>query len=378
MAREGLQAELRTAIHVVVSEGLPTINKELSVKTNGDFSIISFSLCKQANPDASDGILLLSFQDVATTFPGKAKPRLHTSESSAQLRINTLEHELANTKETLHATIEAQLVNNEELETSKEELQLVNEELIAVNAELQSKIEQLFDMQNLLNDVSVGIIFLDQHMHIRRFTREATRIYRLAQSDVGRHFGDIKSDLECDDLLVSAQNVLNSLVPYEREMRTAHGTWCLARIQPYRSLDNVINGVVLTFTDITQRVDVIALQGALEIADGILNAVREPLLVLDSNLQVVAASLSLYHTFKVQANEVMRRPVYELGNRQWDTPALRTLLKSVFMNAEVFENHLIEHDFSNIGHRRMLLNARRIPSKIGHAQLILLAMKEMR
>jgi two-component system CheB/CheR fusion protein len=403
MAREGLQLELRAAIHTVVSDGLPVINKELSVKTNGDFSTVSFSLRKQTSPDASDGILLLSFQDVAITASSKTKPRLRTTESSAQLRIDALENELANIKETLQATIEAQQVSNEEmlssneemqstneemqstneeLETSKEELQSVNEELITVNAELQSKIEQLSDMQNdmknLLDNVSVGIIFLDQHMHIRRFTREATRVYRLAQSDVGRHLGDIKSDLEGDDLLVPAQNVLNSLVPYEREMRTTNGAWCLARIQPYRSLDNVIDGVVLTFTDITERVDAIALQEALEIAEGIVNTVREPLLVLDGALQVVAASHFFYQSFKVKANEVIRRPVYELGNHQWNIPTLRKLLEGVLNHGEVFENYLVEHDFPVIGHCKMLLNARRIPSKIGHTQLILLAIEEIK
>lgn len=403
MAREGLQLELRAAIHGAVSEGLPVINKELSVKTNGDFSTVSFSLRKQTSPDASDGILLLSFQDVAITASSKTKPRLRTTESSAQLRIDALENELANIKETLQATIEAQQVSNEEmlssneemqstneemqstneeLETSKEELQSVNEELITVNAELQSKIEQLSDMQNdmknLLENVSVGIIFLDQHMHIRRFTREATRVYRLAQSDVGRHLGDIKSDLEGDDLLVPAQNVLNSLAPYEREMRTTNGAWCLARIQPYRSLDNVIDGVVLTFTDITERVDAIALQEALEIAEGIVNTVREPLLVLNGALQVVAASHFFYQSFKVKANEVIRRPVYELGNHQWNIPTLRKLLEGVLNHGEVFENYLVEHDFPVIGHCKMLLNARRIPSKIGHTQLILLAIEEIK
>jgi two-component system CheB/CheR fusion protein len=282
----------------------------------------------------------------------------------------------------MQSTNEEMQSTNEELETSKEELQSVNEELITVNAELQSKIEQLSDMQNdmknLLDNVSVGIVFLDQHMHIRRFTREATRVYRLAQSDVGRHLGDIKSDLEGDDLLEPAQGVLDTLVPYEREVRTLNGAWCLARIQPYRSLDNVIDGVVLTFTDITERVDAIALQEALEMADGIVNTVREPLLVLDSALQVVSASHSFYDTFKVQANDVMRRPVYELGNHQWSIPALRKLLESVLSNGEIFENYLVEHDFPLIGHRKMLLNARPIVSKMGHMQLILLAMEEVK
>ena len=403
MAREGLQLELRAAIIAAASEGLPTVNKEVTVKTNGDFSIVSFSLRRQPSPDASEGVLLLSFQDVASVAPRKSKPRLRATESSVQQQIDALEQALSNTKETLQATIESQQViseemlssneemqstneemqsTNEELETSREELQSLNEELITVNAELQSKIEQLSDiendMKNLLDNASAGIIFLDQHMHIRLFTREAIRVYRLAQSDVGRYLGDIKSDLEGADLLVQAQNVLDSLVPFEYEVRTTNGRWCLVRIQPYRSLDNVIEGVVLTFTDITQRVDAIAQQEALEMAEGIVNTVREPLLVLDNTLQVVCASRSFYQVFRVQANEVMSRSIYDLGDRQWDIPALRTLLDGVLNSGEVFESYLVEHDFPTIGHKKMLLNARRIASKMGKIQLILLAMEEVK
>lgn len=402
MAREGLQLELRSAIYAVASDGTLTLNKELPVKTNGDYSVVSFSVRRQIGPDASEGIFLISFQDVAVT-PKKQKRRLHTTENSAQLRIDALEQELANTKETLQVTIEAQQVSNEEmlssneemqstneemqstneeLETSKEELQSVNEELITVNAELQSKIEQLSDMQsdmkNLLDNVNIGIIFLDQHMHIRRFTREATRIYRLAQTDIGRHLGDIKTDLEGDDLLLPAQDVLNTLVPYECEKRTSNGKWCLVRIQPYRSLDNVIDGVVLTFTDISERIDAIALQEALEFSENLVNTVREPLIVLDKSLHVISASGSFYQVFKVAPKEVIRQPIYELGNRQWDIPALRKLLENVLENGEVFDNYLVEHDFPMIGHQKMLLNARRITSKMGSTQLILLAIEEVK
>ncbi len=403
MAREGLQLPLRTAINAAVSEGLATINKELTIKSNDEVYLINFSLRKQASPEASEGILLLSFQDVAHVAPSKNKQRLASVDSSAQLRIDALELELNSAKESLQATIEAQQISNEEmlssneemqstneemqstneeLETSKEELQSVNEELITVNAELQTKIEQLSDMQNdmknLLDNVNVGIIFLDQHLQIRRFTREAKRAYRLAQTDVGRHLGDIKSDLSGDDLLLPAQDVLETLVPYEREMQTHDGALLLARIQPYRSTDNVIDGVVLTFTDITERLNAITQQEALEMAEGIVNTVREPLLVLNSSLQIVAASHSFYQIFKVPANEVMAKYIYQLGNQQWDIAALRKLLESVVSNDQTFENYLVEHDFPVIGHKKMSLNARRIVSKIGRVQLILLAIEEVK
>lgn len=402
MAREGLQLALRSAINAAVGEGLATINKELTIKSNDEAYLIQFSVRKQASPEASEGVLLLSFQDVARVAPSKIK-QLARVDNSTQLRIDALELELTSSRDSLQATIEAQQISNEELlssneemqstneemqstneelETSKEELQSVNEELITVNAELQTKIEQLSDMQNdmknLLDNVNVGLVFLDQHLQIRRFTREAKRLYRLTPADAGRHLGDIKSDIIGNDLLLPAQNVLESLVAYESEIKTLDGALFLARIQPYRSVDNVIDGVVLTFTDITERLNTITQQEALEMAEGIVNTVREPLLVLDSSLQIVAASRSFYQTFKVPANEVIAKHIYQLGNHQWNITALCNLLDNVVSSDQTFENYLVEHDFPVIGHKKMSLHARRIISKIGHAQLILLAMEEVK
>jgi PAS domain-containing protein len=221
-------------------------------------------------------LLLISFQETAE--PVKAKR--HRAAQPAELtRIKELENELAYLKENYQATIEEQQTaneelkstneefqstneelqsTNEELETSKEELQSVNEELITVNSELQSKIEQLAnvqnDMKNLLDNVNMGIIFLDTHLVIRRFTRDALRVYRLVASDVGRPLLDIKSPFTGDELLVAAQTVLDTLIPHERELHIGSDNWLLVRIQPYRTLDNVIDGVVLTFNDISKRV----------------------------------------------------------------------------------------------------------------------------
>jgi two-component system CheB/CheR fusion protein len=208
---------------------------------------------------------------------------------------------------------------------------------------------------------------------IRRFTREAARVYHLVASDVGRPLGDIKSDLEGEDLLVEAQAVLDSLVPREREMRTAGGTSYLTRIQPYRTLDDVIDGVVLTFTDISKHIGTeAAAREARELAEGIVDTLREPLVVLDSALKVVSASRSFYRDFRVTPEEVVGRPIYELGNRQWDLPQLRELLETVLSGDRRFDGYAVEYDFPAVGRRKVLLNARRIVGKTGGTQLILL------
>ncbi|HEY8097625.1 MAG TPA: chemotaxis protein CheB [Methylobacter sp.] len=397
MAREGLQLELRAAIQAA-NQGTQALSRELSVKTNGDFHPVQLSIRILTNPNDQKNLLLTSFEEL--THPVTEKPSRKRSSKPDELRhIKELEYELAYTKENLQATIEEQYASNEELkctneemqstneelqstneelETSKEELQSINEELVTVNSELQAKIVQLADMQNdmknLLDNIQVGTIFLDQHLIIRRFTRDATRIYRLVASDVGRALGDIKSELEGDDLLEVAHTVLDNLVPIEREVKTLDGIWYLARVQPYRTLENMIDGVVMTFTNITEHTRAVAIQEARLLAEGIVNTVREPLIVLNAELIVITASRSFYQYFQVTAEQTVGRPIYELGDGQWNPPALRKLLEDVLPHDQAFENYLVEHDFPIIGHRKILLNARGIIGQTGEPQLILLAM----
>ena len=401
MAREGLPMELRAAMQCAVSQGLATLSRELSVKTNGDYETVS--LCVRPLPDVQQqGLMLVSFQDVMAPRAASEKPARRPRPGSAAetSRIEALESELNYTREKLQLTIEEQQATNEELksgneelqstneelqstneelETSKEELQSLNEELITVNAELQGKIEQLADMQNdlknLLDNINVGTIFLDQNLLIRRFTRDAVLAYRLAANDIGRPLADIKSQLDGEDLLPRAQAVLDTLMPWEGELRSATGTCFLARIQPYRTVDNFIGGVVLTFTDISLRVEALAAQVARELAEAIVDSVREPLLVLDGELQVVSASRSFYQCFQVAAAETLGRPVGELGNGQWNIPALRELLEKLLSGAPPFEDYLVDSEFPVIGQRRLLLNARRVVGKLGTPPLILLAMQ---
>ena len=399
MAREGLQLDLRAALHDAAQLGLPTLGREVSVKTNGDFKTVSLSVRPLSDPDA--GLLLVSFEDAAP--PVSAKPRRRRRAASVEAgRVEELERDLSYTRENLQATIEEQQASNEELkstneelqstneelqstneelETSKEELQSVNEELITVNAELQAKIEQLAgmqnDMKNLLDNIHIGTVFLDQHLIIRRFTRDATRAYRLVPTDIGRPLTDIKSNLADDDLIDVARAVLESLVPCERELRIGDAHF-LARIQPYRTLDNVIEGVVLTFTDISQRVAAeTAERTARQLAEGIVDTVREPLVVLDGDMKVVSASRSFYLRFRVAREETIGRHIYDIGNRQWDIPALRQLLETVLPRDESFEGFAVEHEFPIIGHRKMLLNARRVVDEAANRPLILLAIEEV-
>jgi two-component system CheB/CheR fusion protein len=416
MAREGLQMELRTALSAT-EKGQATLNREVSFGSNGEYHSVSFCVRPLPFPDANHGLLLISFQDLvnlkitpdasvhldAIQAESAKPPRGKRATVSVERhRAEELERELAYTKENLHATIEEQQASNEELkstneemqstneelqstneelETSKEELQSLNEELVTVNAELQDKIEQLAgmqnDMKNLLDNINIGTVFLNDALSIKRFTREAARVYRLVASDVGRPLADIKSNITDDDMLADAQIVLETLVPREREVCTVSGEWYLARIQPYRTLDNVIDGVVLTFSDVTKRILAeVASEESQKLAESIVDTVREPLIVLDGGLKAISASRSFYQHFKVSKEETLGRHLYDLGNRQWNIPKLRELLETILPTNQVFEDYPVEHDFPVIGKRKVILNARRITGKTGETQLILLAIED--
>ena len=396
MARDGLQLDLRVLLNSV-SQGESTMSREVSIKSNGDSHAVKISVQPMVDADAGRKLLLISFQDMALPALGKPGQRKAAVPRRAELqRIEDLEQELAYVKDNLQATIEAhQAANeelkstneelqstNEELETSKEELQSVNEELITVNAELQFKIEQLFgmqsDMKNLIDNINGGTIFLDSNLKIKRYTRDSALIYRLVATDVGRSLCDIRSNIEDENLLAEAQAVLDSLTPQEHEVRTVGGIWYQVRIQPYRTLENVIDGVVLTFTDISKRVAAeVAEKLALKLAEGIIDTVREPLLVLDENLKIIFASSSFYRDFQVTREDTMGRPIYSLGNKQWDIPKLRELLEKILPLNQSFDGYEVEHNFPDIGYQRMRLNARSIINKIGDTKMILLAIEKI-
>ncbi len=401
MAREQLELELRAAIRAAATEGTPILGKEVQIKSNGGFTTIELSV-RPLSYDSNQSFLLISFQEVVS--PNNVKSRSSQDAKPAELgRIEELERELAYLKENYRATLEEQQASNEELksaneemqstneelqstneelETSKEELQSVNEELITVNSELQSKIEQLAgmqnDMKNLLDNTHIGTVFLDESLIIRRFTRDAAAIYRLVSTDVGRPLSDIKSSIAGEELLIQARIVLETLMPFEQEVQTDSGIWYLVRIQPYRTLDNVIDGVVLTFTDINKRIKAETdMQLTRDLAESVVDTVDKPLLVMDGDLKVISANRAFFQYFQVTAADTIERKIYDLGNGQWNIPVLRELLEIILPRDQAFDGFIVEHDFPVIGHHRIRLNARRIIGKSSELSLILLMTEDV-
>jgi two-component system, chemotaxis family, CheB/CheR fusion protein len=404
MAREGLQSNLRMAINEVAAMKKSSVSNLRSVKTNGGRQSVNVKVRLLTDPGAAQRLLIISFQDAEETTAKEVLARKRRPVALEKTkRVDELEQELLYTRENLQATIEEmqasneelksmneelQSVNeelqstNEEIETSKEELQSVNEELITVNSELESKIEQLSDMQNdmknLLDSTDIGTIFLDRNLILKRFTRKATRVFRLVATDVGRPIFDIKSGIMDWDLVADARSVLDSLIPWENEIQTEGNQWFLVRITPYRTFDNVIDGVVLTFTDITKiKLVEECAQNARELAENIVDTVRDALVALDGDFKIISASRSFYEIFRLSPHDVLGRNLFEVGNGLWDIPKLRELLGTILWQNSTFENILLEHDFPIIGHKRMALSARGVFGKDDKIMHILLVMEDL-
>jgi PAS domain S-box-containing protein len=262
--------------------------------------------------------------------------------------------------------------------TSKEELQSINEELQTVNAELKNKLDEIShahsDLQNFMAATEGGTLFLDRELRINRFTRPVTDLINVKSSDRGRPITDFTHRLNYATLERDAQRVLDELTTVEQEVESSAGRAFLIRLRPYRTVDNHINGVVVTFVDVTDRRQAQQqVRRERDYAQHIIDTVREGLVVLTPELRLLSASNAFYRHFQMQQAEIEGRLLYELGNGQWDLPELRTLLEEVLPQNRVFEDYVVNATFDGIGERTMLLNARRIDDM----QRILLAIEDI-
>jgi two-component system, chemotaxis family, CheB/CheR fusion protein len=277
MIRPELRLEVRTALYQAVQNQKNIEIKNLKVRIGTDVEVINIYArpVLQTSQDTARGFILVVFEP---TTDANAAEIAETVSASAEPIARQLEEELVHTKSLLRRTAEQfevqteelkasneelQAMNEElrsaaeELETSKEELQSVNEELITVNQELKIKIDELAasnnDFQNLINSTDIATIFLDRAFKVKSFTPAASRIFNLIAADEGRSLSDITNNIGMDDLPDMAEKVLNNLQAVEREVRSIGGRTFLMRVLPYRTAEDRINGVVITFTDITRH-----------------------------------------------------------------------------------------------------------------------------
>jgi two-component system, chemotaxis family, CheB/CheR fusion protein len=380
MARDGLRTKLRTAIrqadrgHACITLGGAQVDR------NGEAVAVSISV----RPVVAEGeaLLLVSFSDM----PEPRKGDRTGVEAADPPHVAQLEQELDATRKELESAIrdleesndeltaaneEAMSVNeelqstNEELETSKEELQSLNEELTALNTQLNETVDRqratANDLQNTMNSAEIGMLFLDGNLAIRLFTPAAKSMFSVIASDIGRPLADLARRINDPGLLADAGAVLAGRVPANREVEGENGSWYTRRVLPYRTQEGRVEGVVITFTDISERKSAErAIEAARSYSDSIINTISQPLVVLDDELCVISASRSFYEAFSVELEETVGRRLDTLGNGRLDNAALRGFLDRLRHGEGVIEDHHIDVELGQQETRSLLANAREI------------------
>jgi two-component system CheB/CheR fusion protein len=275
MAREGLQQILPGLFRKAMQHYDPITLQNIKIGTNGESQFVDVTVQRIENPNTIRGMILVVFVNVPVSTEqiplenktGKSRStekqkdlemelqRSYEDLQSLREEMQTSQEELKSTNEELQSTNEELQSSNEELMTSKEEMQSLNEELQTVNVELQSKIVDFIrandDMKNLLNSTEIATLFLDKELNIRRYTDQITKIFKLRSADIGRPFTDLVNHLYYPDIETHAHKVIKTLVSVESATQTHDGMWFNVRIMPYRTLDDRIDGLVMTFVDIT-------------------------------------------------------------------------------------------------------------------------------
>ena len=389
MAYDGLKFEISGAVLRATQTREPVVVEGVRVHTEAGQQLLRLTVRPLLEPEPLAGLLLVVFEDQPT--PRRVRQAKSSPSADGQHRdavVEALNKELQYTKHRLQSTVEEmessveelkstneelQSANeelqstNEEAMTNKEEMQSLNEELMTLNLQYLAKTEELSqsanDMKNLLDATEIAIIFLDNDLVVKRFTPQVSRIISLLPADVGRPLAHFTSSLRYAHLLRDVQLVLARLTSVEVNIQTVADEWFTMRILPYRSLDNYINGVVITFTDITPLKQLEArLQQAARFSESIADTVREPLLTLDADLRVQQANRAFAEAFQENRAELPGQPLTTLAGGAWNQPALLEALRQLLDPAAPaeFEDLPFQADFPRLGRRAASLYGRRL------------------
>ncbi|MGI4759289.1 MAG: CheR family methyltransferase [Janthinobacterium lividum] len=389
MAREELNFEISGAVHRATQTHEDVVVDNVRVRTDTGQQVLRLSVQHLGSGDTLAGLLLVVFEDQPTPRRvrlAKRSPQEETEHRDAVVaaldkELQYTKHRLQTTVEEMESSLEELKSTNEELQsaneelqstneeamTNKEEMQSLNEELMTLNMQYLAKTEELSqaanDMKNLLDATEIAIVFLDNDLQIKRFTPPVGRIISLLPTDLGRPIAHFTSSLRYEHLLRDAQQVLDRLTSFETNIQTTRGEWFTMRILPYRSLDNYINGAVITFTDITalKNLEIRSLETA-HLSASIMAAVREPQLALTTELTVLSANQAFTDTFGEPLARLVGQPLARLGGA-WQQPVLQLQLQRLLDPAVPtfeFSNLTLEADFTGLGWRRIVLYGSRL------------------
>jgi two-component system CheB/CheR fusion protein len=426
MAREGLMLPLRSAVNQAKKENKATRRDNVGVKRGGKTHRVNLEVIPLKNLRERCYLILFEDADKTTAARGpKPEPKRARKGRSPGAeepgRVAELERELTELREYLQsmqeqhdaaneevqsANEEVQSANeelqsiNEELETSKEELESANEELTTVNEEMANRNIELNrlnnDLLNLQASTKLAVVLFGRDLTIRRFSPQAEKQFDLLLADVGRPISHLRHGLTelapahrprpspavgtevPFDLERVVIEVIAEVREQEREVLDKTGRWRSARVRPYLTLDNKVDGALLVLTDIDAlKRSEQAIAASRDYAENIVETVRTPLLVLDPALCVESVNRAFYRMFHVATAETSGKLIFDLGNRQWDIPRLRELLGEVTAHDTTIEDFAIEHDFTTIGRRVMLFSARRMRDPQGVSPRILISIEDV-
>jgi two-component system CheB/CheR fusion protein len=387
LAREGLIAALGKAIRNARQKNAPATEKGFRIDGEGRLKDVAIKVIPFRGASTADEryfLVLFGESEPAAQPKAKRKSAIREIAGGARLRrelvatkeyLQSIIDDNAATLEELRAANEEAQASNEELETAQEELESANEELNTLNEELKigntdfSKLNR--DLANLLELISIPLVMVGRDLRIRRFTRAIEPLLNIIPSDIGRSITDLSPQMELPDLRRLLLDALEGGDRKPRDVRDSEGRWHSLRILPSVGPDGKIDGAVLMLIDID------AAKRGLDFAEAIVETVREPLVILNQNLQVVQANRTFYTTFRAVREETEHRLIYDLGNGQWNIPKLRELLENILPANSTFRDFEVTHEFEHLGRKVMLLNASEIYNPNAQARTILLAFEDV-
>ena len=387
LAREGLIAGLGKAIQTARQTNVVSKEEGFRIDDGGQLRDVSIKVVPFKGSSSGDQrCFLVLFEDTEPNAAASAReePVIEKNGGSDRLRrelvatkeyLQSIVQDNASTLEELRAANEEAQAGNEELETAQEELESANEELNTLNEELKisnvefSKVNR--DLTNLLESISIPLVMVGRDLRIRRFTRAMEPMLNLIASDVGRSITDLQPQMELPDLRGLLLDAMEGGSRKPRDVRDAHGRWYSLRILPSVGPNGKTDGAVLMLIDID------AAKRGQDFAEAIVETVREPLVILNHNLEVVKANRTFYETFRASPEETEERLIYDLGNGQWNIPKLRELLENILPAHATFRDFEATHDFEHVGRKVMLLNASEIFNPNAQARTILLAIEDV-
>ena len=344
MLRDGLRNDFPAAFRQAILKKEIVQLRNIKVGTNGGTQYLDITIQCIDKPEALAGMVMIIFKDIAKT-EGPKELEKKGDKSSNTARQLELEKELQHAREEMHTTLEEMQTSqeelkstneelqstneelqstNEELTTSKEEMQSLNEELQTVNAELLSKVDDFTrvnnDMKNLLNSTDIATLFLDKDLNIRRYTNQATKIFKLIKSDIGRPFTDQVSDLDYPELATDALEVLRTLTFIQKQITTSDGRWFSTRIMPYRTFDDRIDGLVITFFNISDHKKLeVELNEKRQMHNLLLNLSSDIIIKLSHEWKVVEFNKAAESFFGKKVGDVLDKgffPLFVPGEQQ--------------------------------------------------------------